>query len=184
MVKHVLQYLKGSIDNGLLYQRSTNGLSIVGYSDSDWASCVESRRSTTGYYFALNGNGPPVSWKSRKQQTVALSSCEAEYMALSESVQELCFLQMLMSELIPVHLPIPIYGDNQGSLDLVKNPIVSNRTKHIDVRHHFIREKCASQLIEVIHVGTSDNVADVFTKPLLKNKLKRFKNMLFGNDLN
>ena len=105
MVKHVLQYLKGSIDNGLLYQRSTNGLSIVGYSDSDWASCVESRRSTTGYYFALNGNGPPVSWKSRKQQTVALSSCEAEYMALSESVQELCFLQMLMSELIPVHLP-------------------------------------------------------------------------------
>jgi hypothetical protein len=182
MVKHILQYLKGTTENGLHYQRSANGLSIVGYCDSDWASCVESRRSTTGYYFALNCDGPPVSWKSRKQQTVALSSCEAEYMALSECVQEVCFLQMLLSDLIPVRLPIPIHGDNQGALSLVKNPIVSNRTKHIDVRHHFIREKCASQFIEVFHVGTSDNVADVFTKPLLKNKLSRFRNMLFGNE--
>jgi hypothetical protein len=182
MVKHVLQYLKGTVNNGLLYQKSARGLSLVGYSDSDWASCIESRRSTTGYYFALNSSGPPVSWKSRKQQTVALSTCEAEYMALTECVQEASFLQMLLSDLIPISLPIPIYGDNNGALCLVKNPIVSNRTKHIDIKHHYIREKCLSNFISVSHVSTSDNVADVFTKPMLKNKLNHFKKMLFGKD--
>ena len=181
ILKHVLRYLKGSMNSGLLYQKSVNGLSLVGYSDSDWATS-EDRRSTTGYYFALNPSGPPVSWKSRKQPTVALSSCEAEYMAFTECVQESCFLQMLLSEIIPISEPIPIFGDNQGAISLIKNPIVSNRSKHIDVKHHFIREKFTAKCIEVIHVGTDDNVADVFTKPVTRNKLQRFRKMLFGQE--
>jgi hypothetical protein len=179
MVKHVLRYLKGSINTGLHYHKSRNGLSLVGYSDSDWASS-EDRRSTTGYYFALNPAGPPVSWKSRKQPTVALSSCEAEYMAFTECVQEACFLSMLLTELIEVPSPIPIYGDNQGAISLIKNPIVSNRSKHIDIKHHFLREKFTSNFITVTHVNTDENVADVFTKPVTRNKLSIFAEMLFG----
>ena len=182
MLKHVLRYLKGSMNNGLLYVKTDHGLSLIGYSDSDWASCSEDRRSTTGYYFSLNPAGPPVSWKSRKQPTVALSSCEAEYMAFTECVQEATFLQMLLSEIIPVPIPVPIHGDNQGAIALVKNPIISNRSKHIDVKHHFIREKFTSNFIDLCYVNTDDNVADVFTKPVTKNKLIRFRKMLFGQD--
>ena len=86
MLKHVLRYLKGTMDYKLCYTKSRNRLDLIGYSDSDWASSVD-RRSTIGYYFALNNNGPPISWKTRKQQMVALSSCEAEYMALAASTQ-------------------------------------------------------------------------------------------------
>ena len=181
MLKHVLRYLKGSMNSGLIYQKSNNGLSLAGYSDSDWASS-EDRRSTTGYYFSLSHDGPPVSWKSRKQPTTALSSCEAEYMAFTECVQEACFLQMLLSEIIPISEPIAIYGDNQGAIALIKNPIVSNRSKQIDVKHHFVREKFASKFIDVVYVSTDDNVADVFTKPITKNKLLRFRKMLFGQE--
>ena len=84
MLKQVLRYLKGTLHYKLSYVKSENGLGLIGYSDSDWASSAD-RRSTTGYYFTLNCNGPPISWKTRKQQTVALSSCEAEYMALAAS---------------------------------------------------------------------------------------------------
>ena len=89
---------------------------------------------------------------------------------------------MLLSEIIPISEPVPIYGDNQGAISLIKNPIVSNRSKHIDVKHHFVREKFAAKCIDVIYVGTDDNVADVFTKPVTKNKLVRFRKMLFGHE--
>ena len=180
MLKHVLRYLKGSMDYGLLYTKTAHGISLVGYSDSDWASCADDRRSTTGYYFCLNAAGPPVSWKSRKQPTVALSSCEAEYMAFTDCVQEAMFLQMMLSEVISVPTPIPIHGDNQGAIALVKNPIISNRSKHIDTKHHFIREKFSAKVIDISYVNTNDNVADVFTKPVTKPKLIRFRGMLFG----
>ena len=180
MLRHVLRYLKGTMNHGLLYQKSNHGLSLVGYSDSDWASCSEDRRSTTGYYFALNPAGPPISWKSRKQPTVALSSCEAEYMAFTECVQEASFLQMLLSEIITILLPISIHGDNQGAIALVKNPIISNRSKHIDIKHHFIREKFNTNFINLCYVNTDDNVADIFTKPVTKHKLNHFRKMLFG----
>ena len=89
---------------------------------------------------------------------------------------------MLLSEIIPISEPVPIFGDNQGAIALIKNPIVSNRSKHIDVKHHFIREKFMTKCIDVIHVGTDDNVADVFTKPVTRNKLQRFRKMLFGQE--
>ena len=103
-------------------------------------------------------------------------------MAFTECVQEATFLQMLLSEIIPVPIPVPIHGDNQGAIALVKNPIISNRSKHIDIKHHFIREKFTSNFIDLCYVNTDDNVADVFTKPVTKNKLIRFRKMLFGQD--
>ena len=181
MLKHVLRYLKGTCDHGLFYQKSKTGLVLFGYSDSDWAASIEDRRSTTGFYYSLNPYGPPVSWKSKKQRTVALSSCEAEYMALTASVQEACFLQMLLRDLIKLpDSPIKIYGDNQGAIALVKNLIIHSRSKHIDVRFHFIREKFLNNFVDIIYVPTDINVADIMTKPATKNKLSKFHTMLFG----
>ena len=95
---HVLRYIKGSLEYKLTFRKSKKGLKIVGHSDSDWASTKEDRRSTTGYVFTLNEDGPLVAWKSRKQHTVALSSCEAEYMALTHATQEAMFLSMLAED--------------------------------------------------------------------------------------
>ena len=92
MTKQVLRYLKGTSTYSLVYKKSKNGLKIMGYSDSDWTSSTTDRRSTTGYIFQLNEEGAAVSWKSRKQQTVALSSCEAEYITLTAATQEAKFL--------------------------------------------------------------------------------------------
>ena len=121
MITHVLRYIKGTIDQRLTFKKSDK-LEIIGFSDSDWASCKQDRKSTTGYCFTLNNEGPVVSWKSRKQQTVALSSCEAEYMALTNATQEALFLEMLLKDFgFESHRPISISGDNKGSIDLSKN---------------------------------------------------------------
>ncbi|PIK35794.1 hypothetical protein BSL78_27381 [Apostichopus japonicus] len=95
--KHVLRYLKGTIDHKLCFKKSSQPLRLLAYSDSDWASSVEDRRSTTGYCFSLTGDGPLVSWKSKKQPTVALSTCEAEYMALAATTQESLYLTQLLN---------------------------------------------------------------------------------------
>ena len=179
--KHVLRYIKGTLEKKLMYTKSQHGLEIVGYSDSDWASAKD-RRSTTGYCFSLNQQGPPISWKSKKQHTIALSTCEAEYMALTAATQEAIFLKMLSKDfgLITTE-PIQIYGDDQGSLQLAKNPVVNDRSKHIDIKHHFIREKCNDGTINLTHVSTNENVADVMTKAVSRGKLNFFDSSLFGH---
>ena len=179
-VKHVLRYIKGSLNKKLTYSKTTNGLKIVGFSDSDWASSTD-RRSTTGYYFSLNQSGPPISWKSKKQHTIALSSCEAEYMALTAATQEAIFLKMVTKDFGLVNdEAIKLNGDNQGSLSLVKNPIINDRSKHIDIKHHFIREKYTNGVIDLEHVPTNSNVADLMTKPSSRGKLNTFNSLLFG----
>ena len=165
----------------LVFRKSVNGLKLEGHSDSDWAFDKETRRSTTGFGFNLNENSAVVSWKSRKQQTVALSSCEAEYMALTNTTQEALFLMMLMEDFrITVSKPVMLFGDNQGSLDMLKNTSSNDRSKHIDIKYHFIREKYNEGLINVRYIPTGDNVADIFTKPVTKAKLVQFQNTLFG----
>ena len=181
MVKHVLRYMKGTVNQRLVYTKAAN-FELTGYSDSDWAGSTPDRRSTTGYCFMLNPKGAPVSWKSKKQPTVALSSCEAEYMALSASTQEAHFLAMLLSGFQPDKSfePVLIQGDNQGALSLVKNNIVHNLSKHIDIRYHYIRESYHSGRIDVLYVPSELNVADVLTKPVSRQKLDWFKIFLFG----
>ena len=179
MLKHVLKYVKGTVDQKLRYSKSSNGLNLLGYSDSDWASSIEDRRSTTGYYFALNASGPPIAWKSRKQPTVALSSCEAEYMALSAATQEAIYLSKVMSYLMIDVTPM-ILSDSQSALSLIQNPTNHNHTKHIDIRFHFIREKYANGVVDLRYVPRDDNVADLFTKPCTKHALSKFHSLLFG----
>ena len=120
MLKHVLQYVKGTTDLKLTFRKSDNGLKLLTYSDADWGTSND-RKSTTGYYFSLNDKGPSISLKSRKQPTVALYSCEAENMALTVATQEAMFLTMLLQDFgLKPNKPVKIFGDNQGYIALVK----------------------------------------------------------------
>ena len=179
MVKHVLRYIKGTLHYKLYYTKCEGDLCLAGFSDSDWGSSVEDKRSTTGYLFTLNPQGPPISWKSKKQTTVALSSCEAEYMALAASVQETLFLYMLLRSFLKQQ-SVNISVDNQGAMSLASKHITEQRSKHIDIRYHFIRERIASGFISLSHVPSEENVSDLMTKPCSKQKLVKFSGVLFG----
>jgi len=175
-VKHVLRYLKSTVDYELSFRKCANDLTLIGYSDADWASSTDDRCSTTGYCFSLTENGPLISWKSRKQRTIALSSCEAEYMALSATVQESLFLTQLLKDINcedQVASPI-IFVDNQGTIALSKNPINRQRSKHIDVRYHFIRTEINSGKVVAKYCPTADMIVDIMTKPATKAKFVKF----------
>ena len=140
-VKHVFRYLKRTIDNEMVYTKCSEALSLTGYSDFEWASNPDDRRSTCGYCFSLAKGGPMISWKSGKQQCVALSSCEAEYVAPASTVQESIYLKHMLGNIDSNFQSGPslIYEDNQGAIALANNPVNRQRSKHIDIRFHFIR---------------------------------------------
>lgn len=161
-VKRILRYLQETKHYKLTYKKSDREL--FGYCDADWASDTVDRKSTTGYVFMLSSG--PVSWSSKKQPTIALSSTEAEYMAMTNAIQEAIWLNGLKSELYSVQSSIVVYGDNKGAIDLCKNVKFQARTKHIDVRHHFIRDHVQKGTIQMLRVSTKEMVADVFTKGL------------------
>ncbi|GMF35227.1 unnamed protein product [Phytophthora lilii] len=146
------------------YATSEEGLQ--GYSDADWAGDVETRRSTSGYAFMMNGGC--ISWRSKKQRTVALSPTEAEYMALTEATQEALWLKAFLCELgeMKSDEAVKIYESNQGSMALAKNPEFHKRTKHIDIRYHFVREKVEDGQVVLQYCSTKDMKADLMTKPI------------------
>ena len=179
-VKHVLRYLKGTLHYELCYRKCDDGLTLVGYSDADWASVTDDRRSISGYCFSLSKAGPLISWKSRKQPTVALSSCEAEYIALSAAVQKGLYLTQLLKDINEVCGPVVIFEDNQGAIALSKNPVNRQRSKHIDVRYHFIRTTQNTGKVVVKYCSTADMAADLMTKASTKFKLQKFRRYIFG----
>lgn len=165
-VKRVLRYIKATLDTGIRYGKTSAPLlGYSGYSDSDWAACINTSRSTMGYVFVLAGG--PVSWSSRQQPRVTTSSTEAEYLGLSHSSKESCFLKNFLGELgFDVSKPIRLYGDNQGAIALTKNPVFHERTKHLRLVEHFVRERVRDGDITVEYIPTTDMLADMFTKPL------------------
>ena len=171
-VKRVFRYLKGTSDYAIMYDGRSR--KIEGFSDADWVGDQDERRSTTGYVFVINGGA--VTWLSKRQQTVALSSTEAEYMALAHTAKEAIWIRRFLQEIYPNEAKccLEINTDNQSSLALAKNPVHHARTKHIDIRHHFIREKIETKELDVSFCGTEDMVADVLTKGLSKEKHNRF----------
>ncbi|TPX52711.1 DNA-directed DNA polymerase [Powellomyces hirtus] len=164
-VKRIMRYVSGSLDAVLELGGSfRTAPDLEGYSDSDWAGCPDSRCSTTAFVFIFGG---PVAWQSKRQPTVALSSTEAEYMALTQACKEANWLRQLLIELgYPQGLPCKIYEENQGCIALARNPTSHARTKHIDIRHHFIREAIANQHRDLEYCPTKDMAADLLTKPL------------------
>jgi hypothetical protein len=181
VLKHVLRYLKGSLDYELCFTKCTDGLQLTGFSDASWGSS-DDRKSITGYCFSLNKDGPLISWKSKKQPTVALSSCEAEYMALAATTQESLFLTQLLHDIDMdcQYEPVTIFGDNQGAIALLKNPVHHQRSKHIDIKYHFVRTEFNRGKINVVYLPSEDMVADIFTKPASRYKLGQFKDFVFG----
>ena len=181
MAKHVLRYLKGTLDNELVYRKSDKPLGLFGYSDSDWASSIEDRKSITGYCFSMTGQGGVISWKSKKQPTVALSTCEAEYMGLGSATQESLYLTQLLRGMdVNMYTCATIFEDNQGAIALGHNPVNRQRSKHIDVKYHFVRNALEEGKINVQYCPTEHMVADALTKPLNRVKLQRFMKHLFG----
>jgi hypothetical protein len=174
IAKHVLKYLKGTKSYDLKFTKSNSPLKLVGHCDSDWGAS-EDRRSITGYCYQLNSNGPIISWKSKKQNVVALSSCEAEYMALTAAMQEANFLRQLFADMQDcTRESVTLFADNQGAIALAKNPVHHQRSKHIDIKYHFIRQQVEDGSVDLQYVPSIDNIADLFTKPLSKMKLDSF----------
>jgi hypothetical protein len=169
-LKRVLRYLNGTTDYKLTYGcpgDDKNVPSLVGYCDADWGSNLDDRRSVTGYIFLLNGAA--ITWQSKKQPTVALSTVEAEYMAANQATKEAIWLRTFLGEVnINIRSPTSIGCDSQGAMALTKNPEHHSRTKHIDIQHHYVREKVDDKSIEFKFISTVDMMADVLTKPLLK----------------
>ena len=174
----LLRYLDTTADHGLTYDgHHDDGIepALVGYTDSDWANDPDSRRSVTGYLFRMAGGA--VSWKSKRQPTVALSSTEAEYIAASEATREAANWLTFLRELgFDVSKPTLILSDNQGSIALAKNPEHHARSKHIDVRHHYLREQVAARAIQLQYINTEEMVADLLTKPLPRDHHRTLAN--------
>lgn len=185
--KRVLRYLQGTQHHRLVYGGNAGGaqqqlVELVGYCDSDWASDVESRRSRSGYVFMMHGGA--VSWRSMRQATVALSTAEAEYMALAVAVQEALFLRQLVEEVAPAGVQagaMTIKEDNQACIALVNNTMTTGRTKHIDVRYHFCRERVESGDIKVEYCSTDKMLADVLTKPLAAPQHHKLCGVMMGH---
>lgn len=141
--KRVLRYLKGTSNVGLSFGRTKEHLSC--YTDADLPNNLDDRHSYTGYIFILNGC--PVSWESKKQRTTALSSTKAEYMAISDAVKEAVYLRRFIDGLgFELPTKLKIFNDNNGARKLAENPVFHARTKHIDVRHHYVRKYCKVEL--------------------------------------
>lgn len=181
-VRRIYAYLKRFPDIGPSYQSAPDNAQaceLVGYVDSDWAGCHDTRRSTTGWTFTLGGT--PIAWASKRQKSVAMSTCEAEYIAAAEAAKEAIWLRNLLSELnIPqISLgPTTLMIDNNAAMKLTKNPEFHARTKHIELRHHFLREQVLEGNINVVRVDTKDNLADIFTKPLARAAFESFTTRL------
>jgi Reverse transcriptase (RNA-dependent DNA polymerase)/Pol polyprotein, beta-barrel domain/GAG-pre-integrase domain/gag-polypeptide of LTR copia-type len=161
---HVIGYIKNTLDYGLTYSRDTD-FSPHAFVDADYGGCRDTRRSTSGYVFIMAGG--PVTWSSKRQATVALSTVEAEYVAMSRCAQQMVWMQSWLGE-VKVEFSVPglIKGDNRGAIALTKNTKDHGKVKHIDIRHHYIRELLQSGIIILEQVPSSDNLADLFTKPL------------------
>jgi hypothetical protein len=150
---------------------------LSGYSDSDWAGDYDTRKSTSGFIFGVGSAA--ISWSSKLQPTVALSTCEAEYIGQTNATKEAIWLRRLLNEIRPETANEPqatiIYCDNQGAIALAKNPQFHARTKHIDIQHHFVREKINEGAVQLEYIETERQVADGLTKALDKVRFERFR---------
>ena len=174
-VKRVLRYLKGTLNYGLRFKASSDADFVLhGYSDADWAGCSETRKSMSGQIFRMGDC--TISWRSHKQSIVALSTTEAEYVAMCEAAQEAVWLRRLLRDIGFVQkAPTVIAEDNQGAICLSQNPRDHSRTKHIDIKFHYIREKVSGRELQVQYCATGDMVADTLTKGLPKPAFEKFR---------
>lgn len=165
-VYRILRYLKGTPGKGLLFKKN-EARSVEAFTDADWAGSIKDRRSTSGYCTFVWGN--LVTWRSKKQSVVARSSAEAEFRAVAQGICELLWLKLLLGELKIADIqPMKLYCDNKAAIDISHNPVHHDRTKHVEVDRHFIKEKIEEGVISMTYVPTSQQTADLLTKGLVK----------------
>lgn len=175
-LKRVLRYVKGTIDHGL-HLGVSKSHTLTAYSDADWAGCPDSRRSTSGYCVFLGDN--LVSWSSKRQPTVSRSSAEAEYRGVANAVAETSWLRNLLLELhVHIRHATLVYCDNVSAVYLSGNPIQHQRTKHVELDIHFVREQVQIGTVRVLHVPSEFQYADIFTKGLPRQLFTRFRSSL------
>ena len=168
------RYLKGTIDIKLVYTETV--CEAVGYSDADWASSVDDRHSTSGNVMLIAGGA--VSWLSKRQATVALSTAEAEYVSLTTMIHEAIWIRRLLPCIGEKDDTVTVFEDNQGAIKMAQNPVMHSRTKHIDIRYHFIWETIADGTVTLRYCPTKDMTADCLTKSLSKGRFKMLRKKL------
>ena len=179
-VKRIFRYLRGSTNLGLLFDAGKNksdyAETCVGFSDADWAGAISDRKSTTGYVF-LNAKGA-VQWGSKKQTCVALSIAEAECIALAQATKEATWLNSLMAQISTVNVPtMVIYEDNQSTI-CIANGQGSKRSKHIDIKYHYVQDKIAQGDGVLEYCKTQEMLADVLTKALPKDQFVKLRSLM------
>jgi hypothetical protein len=177
-VKRVLRYIAGTVDYGCHYGKKKGADVLVGYSDSDLARDVDTRKSTTGVLFFLNDN--LVTWQSQKQRVVALSSCEAEYIAATTAACQGIWLSRLLAEFKGDEGadPFTLKIDNQSAIQLSRNPVFHDRSKHIDTKFHFIRQCVEEAMLRVEHIHTRNQLANILTKSLGRDRFVELRTRL------
>jgi hypothetical protein len=162
-VTRILQYLKSSPGKGLMFSKHDNQLKVDGYTDADWAGNITDRKSTSGYFTFVGGN--LVTWRSKKQKVVALSSAEAEFRGMSKGLCELLWLRKLLAEIgFAPTSEMDLFCDNKAAISISHNPVQHDRTKHVEVNRHFIKENLEAKIIRFPFVKSKDQLADILTK--------------------
>lgn len=176
-VKRILRYIKGTLNFGLIYTRDSGNNELVGFSDSDLGGHLDDRKSTGGVVFYLNES--VITWVSQKQRCVALSSCEAEFMAVTAAACQGIWLKNVLGQILNEKLsPVVLYVDNKSAIDLAKNPVFHGRSKHIDIRYHFIRDCVEKGDIVIKYVRSDLQKADILTKALTTVKFERMRQLM------
>ena len=174
--KRALRYLRGTVNYGIFYRRSGNG-KLCAYTDSDYAGDVEDRKSTSGYVFLLNSGA--FSWCSKKQPIVTLSTTEAEFVAAAVCTCQAIWIRRVLKDLrYNDENCTHIWCDNSSTIKLSKNPVMHGRSKHIDIRYHFLRNLTKEGLIDLVHCGSKDQLADIMTKPLKVDDFQKLRSLL------
>jgi hypothetical protein len=174
-VKRILRYLKLTPNVGLWYPKGAQ-FELISYSDSDYAGCKIDRKSTSGGCQLLGRS--LVSWASKKQNSVALSTAEAEYVAAASCCAQLIWMKQTLCDYGLKLTKVPLLCDNESAVKMANNPVQHSRTKHIDIRHHFLRDHVSKRNIDIIGVGMDDQLADIFTKPLDEQRFCDLRNEL------
>ena len=177
--KRILRFLKGTRDTKLTYL-TKQPLILESFCDASYGNCLDTRRSFWGYLFQLGS--ATISWRSRRQRSVATSTTEAEYMALSNTSKHHLWTLRALSELLHLEIPAAIRCDNMGSIDIAENPRINDRSKHIDIHYHAVRELLQSGQISIVHVDGKQNLADICTKALPQAVREPLCSRIFGSD--
>jgi len=175
-VENILKYLNSTIDYKITYDGQGN---IVAYTDSDFAGDIKDRKSTSGHIILLGNN--PISWMSKKQSIVATSTAEAEYISASQCIKKLLWIKNILFELIGFNKPITIFIDNNACKISMENGDLNPKLKHISIKYHFTVDNIKKKIVELKHIESSENLADILTKVTNGNKIKSFANIIFIN---